>query len=104
VAANERSISVVLTGDLDISRRQEIESQLPDVNSADRVVIDCSAATSIDSSILTVLMRYRRRFQQSGKDPLDMIVIASAGIRRMFEVAGLSKLVTVISAPSEPAP
>jgi anti-anti-sigma factor len=95
----ERIAQVSLTGGLDIYRRDEIAALLPDPATVDRVVIDCSAATSIDSTILTLLMRYRRSFAAAGGDPVNIIVVVEPSLRRTFEIAGLSRVLTIVSAP-----
>lgn len=95
---DDRTARIALSGDLDIYNRGHIEALLPDVATVDRLVIDCSEATSIDSSVLTLLMRYRRRFVEQGGNPLEIVVVASPSVRRMLEVAGLSRLITVINA------
>lgn len=87
-------------GDLDGYRREEIEHRLPEPGSADRVIIDCSAATSIDSIILSTLMRYRRRFAAAGGDPVNIVVVVEPTLRRTFEIAGLSRVLTIVSAPA----
>lgn len=96
---NERTAQVVLEGDLDVFSRERVESQLPDPTTAERVVIDCSAVGSIDSSVIAVFMRYRRRFAEGGGDPLNIVVIASEPVRRLFEITGLVKVLTVINPP-----
>jgi len=99
-SGEERTARVTLEGGLDIYRREEIMALLPAPGSVDRVVIDCSSATSIDSTILTALMRYRRSFASAGGDPVNIIIIVDPNLRRMFEIAGLTRVLTIVSAPS----
>ncbi len=103
---NERTATLRFEGGLDIYRRSEIEGALPEPGTVDRVIIDCSAATSIDSTILTTLMRYRRSFASAGGDPVNIVVVVEPSLRRIFEIAGLSRVLTIVSAPgrSNPAP
>jgi len=103
VQEGERTATLRFEGDLDIYRRGEIESQLPEPGTADRVIIDCSNATSIDSTVLTTLMRYRRSFASAGGDPVNIIVIVEPSLRRIFEIAGLSRVLTIVSAPGRGA-
>lgn len=98
--SDERTAQITLEGSLDIYRRDEITALLPAPGSADRVVIDCSSATSIDSTILTALMRYRRRFASAGADPVNIIIVVNPNLRRVFEIAGLTRVLTIVSAPS----
>jgi anti-anti-sigma factor len=102
VREDERTATLRLEGDLDIYRRDEIQSRLPAPGSVDRVIIDCSAATSIDSTILTMLMRYRRSFASAGGDPVNIVVIVAPSLRRIFEIAGLTRMLTIVSAPGRP--
>lgn len=96
----ERTAQIRLEGGLDIYRREEIAALLPEPGSFDRVVLDCTAATSIDSTILTLLMRYRRNFASAGGDPVNIIIIVEPALRRTFDIAGLSRVLTIVSAPS----
>lgn len=57
-------------------------------------------ATLIDSSIIAVLMRYRRAFMDAGKDGLDIVVVVPPVFRRIFEITGLVKLLTIVTAPT----
>jgi len=101
MTSDERTARITLDGDLGIYNRAHVESLLPDVESIDRLILDCTNATSVDSSVLTLLMRYRRRFVEKGGDPFEIVIIASPSVRRMFEVAGLSRLLTVINSNPE---
>jgi anti-anti-sigma factor len=101
---DERTAQVVFHGDLDLHNRDAVSAALPEPDSFDRVAIDCSAVTSIDSSVVTVFMRYRRKFVAAGLDPFNIIFIASRPVRRIFEITGLLKYVTVIDPPEAPAP
>ncbi len=93
---------VQLTGSLDISRRSDVAASLPAPGSVHRVVIDCSQADFVDSTIMSVLMRYRRSFVDAGGDPFEIVIIVSPNLRRIFDIAGLSSLVTIVSAPRLP--
>lgn len=101
---DDRTAEVLLTGDLDIHNCESVSSALPQPGTVDRVVVDCSGVTSIDSSVVTVLMRYRRAFAAAGGDPLNIVFIASRQARRIFEITGLVRCMTVINAPEESQP
>ncbi len=102
VPEEERTATVRLEGGLDIYRRGEIISRLPEPGTVDRVIIDCTNATSIDSTILSALMRYRRSFASAGGDPVNIVVVVEPSLRRIFEIAGLSRVLTIVSAPGRP--
>lgn len=94
-----RTARLALTGDLDLYRRDEVAAQLPPPGSVDRVLIDCRGVETMDSSILTLLMRYRRSFADAGGNPLEIVVIVTPSVRRLFEVAGMNRVITVVTAP-----
>lgn len=99
VMSDERTARVAFSGALDIYRVPEVEGALPPVWSAERVVLDFSAVTSVDSTVLTVLLRYRRRFEEAGHSALDIVVITNANVKRAFEISGLTRVITVITSP-----
>lgn len=90
---------ITLSGDLDLSRRDVVTDMLPGPSTVDRLVIDCSAVTSIESVIIAVFMRYRRKFTAAARDPLNIIFIVSPELRRRFDATGMSEWFTVINAP-----
>ena len=94
----ERTVRIVLKGDLDVYRAKEVEAKFPPPGDADRIVVDCSRANIIDSSVITVFVRYRRAFAQAGGDPINIVFIVSDPMRRIFDITGISKFMTVISA------
>ena len=98
---DERTARISFAGDLDVYRRDEIAAALPSPESIDRLIIDLREATIIDSSILAILMRYRRTFTDAGKDPHEIVIIVQPQLRRVFEITGLMKSLTIVSAGSE---
>ena len=88
----------MLEGDLDVYRAKEVEALFPEPADADRIVVDCSAVNTIDSSVITVFVRYRRSFAQAGGDPLNIVFIVSDPMRRIFDITGISRFMTVIPA------
>lgn len=79
-------------------RRDEVASALPPPEIADRVVIDMRDVTTVDSSIVAVLMRYRRSFMDAGGDAHEVVLIVSPQLRRIFEITGLTRSMTVVTA------
>jgi anti-anti-sigma factor len=96
----ERAAKIELSGDLDVYRRDEIAALLPSPESVDHLVIDMRAAAMVDSSIIAVLMRYRRSFMEAGGNPHDIVLVVPPNLRRIFEITGLVSLLTVVT--SEP--
>jgi anti-anti-sigma factor len=93
----ERAMTITLSGDLDLSRRDVIKDMLPSPTSIERLVIDCSAVNSIESVVIAVFMRYRRKFGAAGRDPLNIIFIVSPALRRTFDITGMTEWFTVIT-------
>ena len=94
VVESERSAYVVLEGDLDIFRKSEVASALPDPARVDSVVINCSRAAYIDSLVLGMLVQFRRQFVAAGGDPRALVLMLprEGPIRRTFELTGLTRL------------
>ncbi|HLI97710.1 MAG TPA: STAS domain-containing protein [Candidatus Baltobacteraceae bacterium] len=89
---------VAFAGDLDVYRRDEVASALPPPETAERIVIDMRDVTTVDSSIVAVLMRYRRSFTDAGGDAHEVVLIVSPQLRRIFEITGLTRSMTVVTA------
>lgn len=96
-----RSITVTLAGDLDLSLREQVALALPEPKGLDRLVIDCTAVMSIESVIISVFMRYRRKWIAEGGDPLNIVFLASNALSRTFEIAGMSEWFTIIRVEPE---
>lgn len=100
---HERNARIVFDGDLDVYRRDEIASAFPPPGSIDRLVIDMRGASIIDSSIVAVLMRYRRSFIEAGGQGYDIVLLVPPSLRRIFEITGLVSSMTVVTALPEAA-
>ena len=98
-----RSMTVTLAGDLDLSLRDRVATALPEPKGLGRLVIDCAAVTSIESVVIAVFMRYRRRWMAEGNDPLNIVFLAPDALRRTFEIAGMSEWFTMIRVESNAA-
>jgi anti-anti-sigma factor len=104
--ASGESAYVVLDGELDLSRREEIVAALPSPESISGGVINLTNATYVDSTVLGALVKFRRRFINNGGDAENLIlVLAKAGpIRRAFEKTGLDRLFSVAYVERLPSP
>jgi len=101
---SEKSTTEVrLAGDLDLTQWNEVAADLPSPEEFGRVVIDCSTVTSMDSPVIAVLLRYRKSFIEAGNDPLDIVVLASKQVQRLFDIAGVTRLLTVIDSSKQVA-
>gem|GEM_PF-3045455 len=98
--AEPRTAYVAFSGDLDVYRRDEISAALPAAGSVDQLVIDMRGASLIDSSVIAVLMHYRREFVDAGGNAHEVVVVVPQQLRRIFEITGLTKSLTVVNASS----
>ncbi len=96
--SDQRTVRLEFSGDLDVFRRDEFASAFPPPETIDRLAIDLRNATLLDSSIVAVLMRYRRGFIDAGGDARDIVVVVPPNLRRIFEITGLVTLLTVVTA------
>jgi anti-anti-sigma factor len=85
---------VVLDGELDIFRRVEIASALPDPADVKTAVINLARATYIDSMVLGMLVGFRRAFVDAGGAVGNLVLMLpkEGPIRRTFEISGLTRL------------
>jgi anti-anti-sigma factor len=93
----EQAARIELAGDLDLYRRDEIAALFPPPEHTGRVIIDMRKATMIDSTVIATLMRYRRAFVDAGNDAHDIVLIVPPQFRRVFEITGLVRLLTIIT-------
>jgi anti-anti-sigma factor len=98
VQDNDRTGRVTFSGDLDVYRRSEVEGALPAPGTVDHLVIDMRGARALDSTIIAVIMRYRRKFVELGGDPHNIVIVVPPPLRRIFEITGLVSLLTIVSA------
>lgn len=98
---DERTARISFAGDLDVYRRDDVAAALPPVQNIDRLIIDLRETALIDSTILSVLMRYRRTFVEAGHDAHDIIIVVKPQLRRVFEITGLTRSLTIVSAGDE---
>jgi anti-anti-sigma factor len=83
------AISVIrLTGELEISRKDEISRALRIVGSEGGILVDFFDVTYADSTTLAELLRFRREADAGGV-PVA-IVIGSRQFARLIQYAGLS--------------
>jgi anti-sigma B factor antagonist len=82
---------VTLTGEHDVSTAPHLREQVvPTLDSGNPLVVDLSAATFIDSSVLGVLLGGLRRARENG---LGYAIVlgddSGSAVRRIFDVTGL---------------
>lgn len=95
--STDKPLVITLHGDLGLADRDRIAGLFPSPQTTERLVIDCSDVNSMDSSILALIMTYRRRMQIAGRDPLTTIVaLAKPRLHRLFELTGICRAITVL--------
>lgn len=92
----ERTYTFNLEGDLGAFDAPRIEALFPPPSDYTRVVVDCTDVTSIDSSVIASIMRYRQSFALAGHDPLNIVVIASSRMRTILDLTGVARFLTVL--------
>ena len=87
--ASQSSLAVIrLSGELDISRRDEIAAQLRTASTGSAVLIDLSEAPYADSTVIAELLRFRGEVEGEGRR--IALLIGNPQIARVLEYAGLS--------------
>lgn len=82
---------VKLDGDLDFSRKAQIEKLLAEADEADIAIVDLANVTYIDSSCLSCLALQKKRMRENGTAAVLRIAGASQSLLRIFEICGLDK-------------
>ncbi len=103
---SRESAYVVLDGELDLSRRDEIVAALPAPESISGGVINLASATYVDSTVLGALVKFRRAFINHGGNPESLIIVLAKNgpIRWAFERTGLHRLFSVAYVERLPSP
>lgn len=88
---------VVLDGPLDLFNREEIVGALPDPSGLVSGVINIARATYIDSTIMGMLVGFRRKMLENGADPEALVIMLphEGPVRRAFEMSGMNRLFSV---------
>lgn len=92
----DRAVTARIQGDIDIAAAPTIESQLLAciARGAPVLAIDVTAATCIDSTALTMLLRIQKLLdEQAGA---LFIVSTDKRINRVFEITGLARVLSIV--------
>lgn len=93
----EESDQVVAFSDrLDTSRYPEMVQRFKEEVGTKRVIIDLTAATSIDPTFMGELMLFNRRMAKEGR---SVVVVAKGEIARRLVIAGVDKRMPVVADP-----
>jgi anti-anti-sigma factor len=88
---DDRLVVLRLAGDWDIYRNDELDELLDSVRDVPRVVLDLSECRYLDGAFLGRLAALRRYRHERGLQ-VSRLVIPSPSIKRIFDIAGFSKL------------
>lgn len=89
---------VLLEGEHELFTSAKLQRQLEGlIDQGLALVVDLSATTFVDSSVVAVLLRARRRAREAGTD-FAVVMDDSTGrpVRRMFEITGLAGWLPVV--------
>jgi anti-sigma B factor antagonist len=93
---------VELTGEHDLTTAAGLREQLDAIFATGTcVVIDLSAATFIDSSILSELVAAQRRVERDPGEQLAIVAPTGGFVARLFEQVGFGVLVSVFETRAE---
>ena len=83
--------TIKLAGDLDFSRKAEIESLLADAHYVDIAVLDVQEVEYLDSSTLGCIVSLKNAMRKNGTAGVIRLAGANHSIVRIFEICGLDK-------------
>ncbi|MGA8534288.1 MAG: STAS domain-containing protein [Candidatus Tumulicola sp.] len=90
---------VVLAGELDIARKEELHRALVIGPAARGILLDLSDVTYADSTALTELLRFRRHAEQ--RTVPVALVVAQAQFDRVIRYAGLYEVFEIFGSRNE---
>jgi anti-sigma B factor antagonist len=91
--SDERFQIAGFTGEIDFTAREDLRAKLAPLTEAQAAIIDLSAVTYMDSSVLAELLYLQRSRHRLGRPA--MWIVVSPAVRRLFEVAGLQDVLAV---------
>jgi len=80
-------------GDLDMATAPTLEDELADADFAERLIIDLSRCTFVDSSAVRVLVSSVRDSEAAGGSLA--LVVTDPGILRVLEISGVDTMIPV---------
>lgn len=86
---DEASTLVRVSGEVDMATSSELESALEKTEPGERVVVDLTACTFLDSSAIRALLTGAARLEAGGGSVA--LVAPDPRIRRVLEIAGLDE-------------
>ena len=93
------TVTVAVTGDLDMTTLPQLEAALGAVKPPRRLVLDLRDLAFMDSGGIRALMRLAGRSRSEGWSMA--ITCGPGGVKRLLDVCGVSERVPVVEDPSE---
>jgi anti-sigma B factor antagonist len=95
IEAHSAAVSIVtLRGEHDLHSWSEVTLAFANASQRPRVVVDLSACTFLDSSMLTALLVAAKELRKRG-GALTVVIPRRSAIRRIFEVMNVDALVAI---------
>ena len=82
---------VRLSGDYDLSRREEMRDDLYALKDEDAVAVDLGEVQYMDSTAFGVLVNFNRRFVQKGGPPIKLLNLQPRLVR-LLKITGLDQV------------
>ena len=92
---NPAAITISLEGAYDISSRDALRRLFAPVERADAAIIDLSAVTYADTTLLNALLNLRERMRARGNNGAIRLVGSSANMRKILTITRLDRLFEV---------
>jgi anti-anti-sigma factor len=99
-----RTAYVALSGEYDIHNIRALEEVLPSPHTIDRITIDCTGVTYMDTAALGALIKYRGVFAFENGEPDITIVLRPGPLQKIFEIVGFMKIFNVVESPNAEGP
>lgn len=101
VRRQNQTAVLIPTGELDLSSAPELEAELERAwqSQVEVVIVDLRAVSFMDSTGLRVITNANRKAQAN--DLQFAVVDGNNQVRKLFDLTGLSEIVTVVAAPEE---
>jgi anti-anti-sigma factor len=97
----ERSVSLALSGELDIVSSPALEQAVAELTGSDvdLVVVDLRGLDFMDSTGLHVLLQAHQQAQDLGRG--FALIRGPEQVQRLFDLTGLTETLTIVGSPEE---
>ncbi len=82
---------VTLSGEYDLSRREEMRDDLYVLKDKDAIAVDLAEVKYMDSTSIGVLVNFNRRFIQKGGPPIKLLNLQPRVVR-LLKITGLDQV------------